>query len=183
MRHGFILRHRSSGETVQFRHFDEDQVETDPIAGSIGLTGDPLRASRSWCGRVNGKGSPDAADGALAQAGAPGHGAGAPAGGVSGARLQGQPDHALRVGVSDLSGRARSRFITEAVKASVEKSTPPFADALAAEPHLGAYLAVGKALCAGEYDAGTQRQGLSGLSLGYPLLQGVSFRRAEHQGR
>ena len=34
--HRVILRHRSSGESVQFQDFDEDQIEIDPIADSIG---------------------------------------------------------------------------------------------------------------------------------------------------
>ena len=40
----------------------------------------------SWCGGVKGKGSPDTAHGAPAQARAPGQGSGAPAGGVGGSR-------------------------------------------------------------------------------------------------
>ena len=44
---------------------------------------------------------------------------------------------------------------------------------LANESHLGA----------GEHDASTQHQGLSGLWPRYPSLQGLLFRRAENQGR
>ena len=69
--------------------------------------------------------------------------------------LQGQRVKAFHVGVSDLSGCSLSRFIKESVEAFVEKSMAPFADALATESHLGAYVVVGVALGAGKYNTGT----------------------------
>ena len=76
-------------------------------------------------------------------------------GGVTRSCLQGQRDDALHVGVSDLSWCAGSRFIKKPVEASLEKSPAPFADALATEPHFGAYVVVGAASGAGENDPGT----------------------------
>ena len=59
-----------------------------------------------------------------------------------------------------------SRRGKESVEAFVEKSTAPFTDALATEPHLDTDVVVGIALGAGEYEPGTLCQGLGGLSPG-----------------
>ena len=62
------------------------------------------------------EGTPDAAHGVVAQTGTPGHGPGAPVGGVLGGGLQGQRNHPLNVGIVNHPGTTAARLVQQAVQ-------------------------------------------------------------------
>ena len=75
-------------------------------------------------------------------------------------RLQGCDDHRLDFGIIDRARHARTWLVTEAVQPLRDETGSPFANRLRRDSELPRNHLVGITRCAGEHDAGSQRQSL-----------------------
>ena len=109
------------------------------------------------------EGTPDAAHGVVAQTGTPGHGPGAPVGGVLGGGLQGQRNHPLNVGIVNHPGTTAARLVQQAVQPLFQESGTPFPHRVNVYPQLGGHPSVAPAIGTGQNDSGPQGQRLAVL--------------------
>ena len=125
--------------------------------------------------RVQREGAPDAADRGVAQTGTPGHGPGAPVGGVLGSGLQGQRNHPLHVGIINHTGAAAALLVQQAVQPLLQEPETPFAHRVNTYPQLDGHRSVAPAIGTGQNDSGSQGQRLGRFGPAGPLLQGFPF--------
>jgi hypothetical protein len=140
------------------------QVQPDDIAHLL----DEQRVARELEGlapmRLQAKGPPDPADGALTHPGAPGHRPRAPMRRVVWRGLQGVRDHAFHVRIGDRAGRAGTGFVQQPVHALGKKAPAPFADGLRDDLQSRRDLLIRQPLRRRHHDAGPLRQRLGGLA-------------------
>ena len=133
--------------------------------------------------RLQREGTPDATHRVVAQTGTPGHGPGAPVGGVLGGGLQGQRNHPLNVGIVNHTGATAARLVQQAVQPLFQESGPPFPHRVNTYPQLGGHRGVAPAIGTGQNDSGPQGQRLGRFGPAGPLFQGFPFGAVQGQRR
>ena len=133
--------------------------------------------------RLQGKGPPDTADGALTQAGTRSHGARAPVGCIRRRRLQGEGHDPLHIGVRDGAWAAGPRLVKQAVEAAFDEPGPPLPHRLLGQTDLPGHDGIGLALGATENDPGSQSQRLGSGWTPLPALEALAFVGEKVQGR
>ena len=133
--------------------------------------------------RLQGKGPPDTADGALTQAGTRSYGARAPVGCIRRRRLQGEGHDPLHIGVRDGAWAAGPRLVKQAVEAAFDEPGPPLPHRLLGQTDLPGHDGIGLALGATENDPGSQSQRLGSGWTPLPALEALAFVGGKVQGR
>jgi len=121
--------------------------------------------------RLEGKGAPDAANTALAEAGGLGQRARGPVGCVPRLRFQGACQDPLHFVIAQFARRAGARFIEQSVETLVEESLPPLTGGGQRNVQPTSNLGVTTACGTQQHDARTQGQRLGRLGAPDPFRQ------------
>jgi hypothetical protein len=133
--------------------------------------------------RLQGKGSPDAADRRLVQARGLGHRTSRPVRGPDRLALERARDHRFYLSVAQLARLAGARLIQQAVETGVAIPAPPLAHRLNADTQFGGQRRRRQSARAAQDDARAQRQGLRSLPPPRPTLQCRTIRIRQYQRR
>jgi len=132
---------------------------------------------------LQGKGTPNATDRTLAQAGSRRHRTGTPVRRISRGRFQRRGDHSLNILIAAPSRGTWSRFIQQTVKTIQTEATPPLANRLSRDVKRLCRVTVRVAVCAGKNDPRPASKGLRCFRSSRSPQQGFSFFCGQRKGR